>query len=125
MLPTPAKFHYVFNLRDLSRIWEGMLNVTSEVLNSDNILFSLWKHECIRVIADRFTNFEDKEWFDSTIARVIGEELGEEFVANLPEEPYFVDFLRLPWHYNLQTCLLTLTIGSLQRPPGKKLMMRS
>ena len=125
MLPTPAKFHYVFNLRDLSRIWEGMLNVTSEVLNSDNILFSLWKHECIRVIADRFTNFEDKEWFDSTIARVIGEELGEEFVANLPEEPYFVDFLRLPWHYNLQTGLLTLTIGSLQRPPGKKLMMRS
>lgn len=125
MLPTPAKFHYVFNLRDLSRIWEGMLNVTSEVLNSDNILFSLWKHECIRVIADRFTNFEDKEWFDSTIARVIGEELGEEFVANLPEEPYFVDFLRLPWHFILQTCLLTLTIGSLQRPPEKKLMMRS
>ena len=125
MLPTPAKFHYVFNLRDLSRIWEGMLNVTSEVLNSDKILFSLWKHECIRVIADRFTNYEDKEWFDSTIARVIGEELGEEFVANLPEEPYFVDFLRLPWHFILQTCLLTLTIGSLQRPPGKKLMMRS
>lgn len=94
MLPTPAKFHYVFNLRDLSRIWEGMLHVGSDIVNDIPKVFGLWKHECVRVIADRFTNYEDKEWFDKCTFRVIEDELGPEMRAKVPEEPYFVDFLR-------------------------------
>ena len=91
MLPTPAKFHYIFNLRDLSRIWEGMLHVGSEEVNTQTAILALWDHECCRVIADRFTNPEDWAWFNKTMKTVINEELGPEEVL---EEPYFVDFLR-------------------------------
>ena len=94
MLPTPAKFHYIFNLRDLSRIWQGMLNTIAEVLNNKKTLLLLWKHECHRVISDRFTNTPDKDWFEKTLKRVIAEEIGEDESALLEESPHFVDFLR-------------------------------
>ena len=94
MLPTPAKFHYNFNLRDLSRIWEGMLHAEADLLTGPEVLLGLWKHECTRVIADRFTNANDKEWFLRCTSRVVEEELGPDMHDLVPEEPYFVDFLR-------------------------------
>ncbi|XP_034031153.1 dynein heavy chain 5, axonemal [Thalassophryne amazonica] len=96
MLPTPAKFHYIFNLRDLSKIWQGMLNTTAEVVGSMKVLLTLWKHECKRVIADRFTMPEDIEWFDKALAKLVEEELGKERknMVDCGVDAYFVDFLR-------------------------------
>ncbi|KAJ3166591.1 Dynein heavy chain 5, axonemal [Geranomyces variabilis] len=96
MLPTPAKFHYIFNLRDLSRIVEGMLNTKAEVINSSKMLFQLWEHECSRVIPDRFVTGEDIDWFNKTMTNLVTKDIGEEAGAAVAQKSYFVDFLREP-----------------------------
>ncbi|KAJ8735705.1 hypothetical protein PYW07_007325 [Mythimna separata] len=96
MLPTPAKFHYVFNLRDLSRIWEGILFIKREELQSIKTAIKLWFHECLRVISDRFTTFDDKDWFVENFWKTAQQELPE-YVSEFPEEEtFFVNFLREP-----------------------------
>ncbi|CAH8603615.1 unnamed protein product [Dicrocoelium dendriticum] len=97
MLPTPSKFHYIFNLRDLHRVWQGMTTVTVEVVNSDERLLLLWRHECTRVFADRFTAAEDHAWFNSMLCRVVSEQVGTQYVHLFESSPpYFVNFLRSP-----------------------------
>lgn len=110
LLPTPAKFHYVFSLRELSRIWQGMVSVyihfnatlkhlfqvgtLSTVIESEAGLMLLWKHECTRVFADRFTIVEDKEWFDKELLSIVEKELGPQLRKKTEPTPVFVDFMR-------------------------------
>uniref|UniRef100_A0A8C5KN64 Dynein, axonemal, heavy chain 8 n=1 Tax=Jaculus jaculus TaxID=51337 RepID=A0A8C5KN64_JACJA len=94
MLPTPSKFHYIFNLRDLSRIWQGMLTIKAEECESIPVLMSLFKHECNRVIADRFITSEDEQWFNLQLNRAVEENISSDIASCILPEPYFVDFLR-------------------------------
>ena len=94
MLPTPSKFHYVFNLRDLSRIWLGMIGVQSNVVNTGDIALKLWTHEITRVLADRFVSDNDKEWFDTELVANIKKELGTEYADMASDRRFFVDFMR-------------------------------
>eukprot|EP00698_Gefionella_okellyi_P008566 TRINITY_DN2129_c0_g2_i1.p1 TRINITY_DN2129_c0_g2~~TRINITY_DN2129_c0_g2_i1.p1 ORF type:complete len:4490 (+),score=1324.74 TRINITY_DN2129_c0_g2_i1:457-13926(+) len=94
MLPTPAKFHYIFNLRDLSRIFQGLLTSTAEIITNPILLLQLWKHECDRVLPDKFTTAEDVQWFQTTVSDLLREQFGSDVCEKAMVPKYFVDFLR-------------------------------
>ncbi|XP_045691837.1 dynein axonemal heavy chain 17 [Phyllostomus hastatus] len=60
-LPTAIKFHYIFNLRDLSNIFQGVLFSTAEVLKTPMDLVRLWLHEAERVYGDKMIDEKDQE----------------------------------------------------------------
>ena len=64
------------------------------MLTDTSVLLHLWKHECKRVIADRFTNQVDKDWFEKAVRALVEEDIGAEMVEVIQEDQYFVDFFR-------------------------------
>jgi dynein heavy chain len=82
MLPTPAKFHYIFNLRELSRVFQGIMLTPAETIRTGGYmsesgkvpfdgagvtLLRIWKHECERVFCDKLTNNKDNFVLSSAI----------------------------------------------------------
>lgn len=63
LLPTPAKSHYVFNLRDLSKCIQGTLQADPSSFRENIQILRLFYHECLRVFHDRLINKEDKSYF--------------------------------------------------------------
>lgn len=49
LLPTPAKSHYIYNLRDISKVFQGISKASFRSFTSDNDFIKLWAHECMRV----------------------------------------------------------------------------
>ena len=63
LLPTPTRSHYTFNLRDVSKVFQGLQMVMpKDVPNADSFI-CLWIHEASCVFEDRLISIEDKSWF--------------------------------------------------------------
>ncbi|KAM6049902.1 dynein axonemal heavy chain 17 [Theristicus caerulescens] len=86
-LPTAIKFHYLFNLRDLSNIFQGLLFSTPECLKSPVDLVRLWLHEAERVYGDKLVDEKDQKGFGKMLedtCRKFFDELGEDLVFAKP-----------------------------------------
>ena len=77
LLPTPAKSHYTFSLRDLSKVFQGMAQADLPSLTTSASLLRLWLHESQRVFQDRLIDQGDRAWFVDVQHRLVDGELRE------------------------------------------------
>ena len=92
MPPTPSKFHYIFNLRDLSRVYEGLCNASSDVITSQNHFIRLWRNECDRVFCDRLTTSEDQQSYLTQITAIIKDAYPTSVEYAMEDPSLFGDF---------------------------------
>lgn len=93
LLPTPAKTHYTYNLRDLSKLVSGLLMVDAAslvylpqakktdpltprpVAEARKEVVKLFLHENLRVFSDRLIDATDEDWFTAMLLKVVKEKL--------------------------------------------------
>ncbi|XP_063282951.1 dynein axonemal heavy chain 12 [Pelobates fuscus] len=79
LLPTPAKSHYTFNLRDFSRVIQGCLLIKKDAAENKRVMVRLFVHEVLRVFYDRLVDNKDQSWLFHLIKDIVKDHFKENF----------------------------------------------
>ncbi|KAI7812536.1 putative dynein heavy chain 10 [Triplophysa rosa] len=90
--PTPSKFHYIFNLRDLSRVYHGLTLTSPERFFTVNQFVRVWRNECLRVFHDRLINETDKVLVQGHIKKLIEEHFTPDLDSAMRDPILFGDY---------------------------------
>jgi dynein heavy chain len=88
-LPSASKFHYQFNLKDMSNIFQGLLNSVPGIYKGNPAKYArLWLHECFRVFSDRLVTESD-----ANAMKEVLEKATKKCMSGVPAEDMFIDGL--------------------------------
>lgn len=94
LLPTPQKSHYIFSIRDISRVFQTISKATYRSFKSEEDMVKLWAHECSRVFQDRLINENDQQVFSGILRHVIKTSYKNDWNKLVKSEPLlFADFI--------------------------------
>ncbi|SCU71914.1 Cytoplasmic dynein 2 heavy chain (DYNC2H1), putative [Trypanosoma equiperdum] len=92
-LPTPKRSHYTFNLRDFSKVVQGIMQVSPTSAPTREILLNVFVHEVSRVFHDRMIDDGDRRWWWKTLSGVSQRVLKMNWDPRL-ENVIFGDYMR-------------------------------
>lgn len=87
--PTPAKSHYLFNLRDFARVITGCTMIRKESAETRDKFVRLWTHEILRVFGDRLVDAFDSKWLFGQIKDTVEKTMRESFEGIFDDLPKY------------------------------------
>mmetsp|Transcript_28825 Transcript_28825/g.26093 ORF Transcript_28825/g.26093 Transcript_28825/m.26093 type:complete len:121 (+) Transcript_28825:1285-1647(+) len=92
--PLPNKSFYTFNLRDISKAFQGICSASPKYCKAKTDVVRLWYHENLRVFHDRLINDEDRDYLKSLLKSQFEKfDLTDEQILN-SERIIFGDFMQ-------------------------------
>jgi len=95
--PTPKKSHYLFNMRDMSRVIQGMCMIDKFNCDTQKVLIRLLIHENMRIFHDRMISIEDRKLFKGMLDDLLDINFQQRWHPDIytEDEPnsIFIDFL--------------------------------